>query len=57
MRKLRYTLSAMFLEWGIKLIPDEYPRQSLQHGINFAADMMLNEMKEEEEYLGEMDNT
>jgi len=38
---------------GIALVPDEYPRNSLRMGISFAAEMMLNELNDED--LGEDD--
>lgn len=44
MKQVRYWLSSLFLEWGVRLIPDEYPRIRVQMAIGTAADVMMAEL-------------
>lgn len=52
MKRIRYWLSALFIDWGIRLVPDAYPKLRLQMGIGLAVDMMMKEMEDAEN--GEM---
>ena len=33
MKNIRYYLSALFLDWGVRLIPDDLPRASMHLGL------------------------
>lgn len=46
MKAIRYYLSAMFIDWGVRLIPDDYPKMRMQLGIGTVVDLMLKELNE-----------
>lgn len=53
MKWLRYWLSGWFLEWGTRLIPDDYPKMKVQMALGLAADSMIREL---EVFEGDDDN-
>ena len=51
----RYWLSTTIIEFGIRILPDDYTRSRMAMGIQWAADLINRELQIEEEYhSGEM---
>lgn len=55
MTYFRYWLSAQLIEWGVRILPDEYTRSRMAMGMVWAADLINKELDIEETNDGEME--
>ena len=59
MKSIRYWLSSLFLDWGVRIIPDEYPRSRMHMGLSMGLQIMHEEMNEltESAWAGDEEET
>ena len=55
MTYFRYWLSAQLIEWGVRMLPDEYTRSRMAMGMQWAADLINKELAIEDGYNGQME--
>lgn len=49
MKYLRYWFAVQLIEWGVKMLPDEYTRSRMAMGMQWAADLINKELQIEED--------
>ncbi len=50
MKYMRYWLAVQLIEWGVRILPDEYTRSRMALGLQWSADLINKELAIEEEY-------
>ena len=50
MKYFRYWLATQLIEWGVRLLPDEYTRSRMALGMQWAADLINQELAIEDEH-------
>lgn len=49
MDNLRYSLSAALIDWGIRILPDEYTKACMKLGVQYSVALLEGTLEEVEE--------